>query len=83
MYTVEDETFRRARGIVSALSRELTSQEASGSSHAVDLRELVRSAADSGQPGGEAEYYFRLAVKDQKELFIERGTRIGSLGGIQ
>jgi len=33
--------------------------------------------------GGEAEYYFRLAVKDQKELFIERGTRIGSLGGIQ
>ncbi len=33
--------------------------------------------------GGEAEYYFRLAVKDQKELYIERGTRIGSLGGIQ
>jgi lipopolysaccharide export system protein LptA len=33
--------------------------------------------------GGEAEYYFRLSVKDQKELYIERGTRIGSLGGIQ
>jgi hypothetical protein len=33
--------------------------------------------------GGEAEYYFRLAVKDQKELYIERGSRIGSLGGIQ
>ena len=33
--------------------------------------------------GGEAEYYFRLGVKDQKEIFIERGTRIGSIGGIQ
>jgi hypothetical protein len=34
-------------------------------------------------PGGEAEYYFRLSVKDQRELYIERGTRTGSLGGIQ
>jgi hypothetical protein len=34
-------------------------------------------------PGGEAEYYFRLSVKDQKELYLERGTRAGSLGGIQ
>jgi hypothetical protein len=34
-------------------------------------------------PGGEAEYYVRLSVKDQKELFVERGTRTGSLGGIQ
>jgi len=33
--------------------------------------------------GGEAEYYFRLGVKDQRELFIERGTRLGSIGGIQ
>ena len=33
--------------------------------------------------GGEAEYYFRLGVKEQKEIFVERGTRIGSLGGIQ
>jgi hypothetical protein len=33
--------------------------------------------------GGEAEYYFRLSVKDQRELYVERGTRIGSLGGIQ
>ena len=28
--------------------------------------------------GGEAEYYFRLSVKDQKELFLERGSRTGS-----
>jgi hypothetical protein len=33
--------------------------------------------------GGETEYYFRLQVKDQKEIYIERGTRVGSLGGIQ
>jgi hypothetical protein len=33
--------------------------------------------------GGEAEYYFRLAVKDQKELYVERGNRQGSIGGIQ
>jgi hypothetical protein len=33
--------------------------------------------------GGEAEYYFRIGVKDQKEIYIERGTRVGSLGGIQ
>ncbi|TMQ50021.1 MAG: hypothetical protein E6K73_08745 [Candidatus Eisenbacteria bacterium] len=34
-------------------------------------------------PGGEAEYYFRLGVKEQKEIYIERGTRSGSIGGIQ
>src|SRR5258705_12601926 len=32
---------------------------------------------------GEAEYYFRLGVKEQREIYIERGTRLGSLGGIQ
>jgi hypothetical protein len=33
--------------------------------------------------GGEAEYYFRLSVKELRELYVERGTRTGSLGGIQ
>ncbi len=32
--------------------------------------------------GGETEYYFRIGVKDQKEIYLERGTRMGSLGGI-
>ena len=32
--------------------------------------------------GGEAEYYFRLQVKEQREIYIERGTRSGSIGGI-
>ena len=34
-------------------------------------------------PGGEAEYYFRLGVRDQREIYIERGTRVQSFGGIQ
>jgi lipopolysaccharide assembly outer membrane protein LptD (OstA) len=33
--------------------------------------------------GGEAEYYFRLGIRDQKEIFYERGTRVQSFGGIQ
>lgn len=34
-------------------------------------------------PGGEAEYYFRLGVREQREIFYERGTRAQSFGGIQ
>lgn len=34
-------------------------------------------------PGGEAEYYFRLGIRDQREIYIERGTRVQSFGGIQ
>ena len=34
-------------------------------------------------PRGAAEYYFRLGVHDQKEIFFERGTRSQSFGGIQ
>ncbi|HEY3214935.1 MAG TPA: putative LPS assembly protein LptD [Candidatus Eisenbacteria bacterium] len=33
--------------------------------------------------GGEAEYYFRLGIREQREIYIERGSRIGSIGGIQ
>ncbi len=33
--------------------------------------------------GGEAEYYFRLGVREQREIFYERGTRAQSFGGIQ
>jgi lipopolysaccharide assembly outer membrane protein LptD (OstA) len=33
--------------------------------------------------GGEAEYYFRLGVREQREIFYERGTRVQSFGGIQ
>jgi hypothetical protein len=71
MYTIEDETFRRARAIVSALSRELTSQGAAGSSHPVNLGELVRSAADSVQPGAEAEYVRAIADRLEKSFPVE------------
>jgi lipopolysaccharide assembly outer membrane protein LptD (OstA) len=33
--------------------------------------------------GGEAEYYFRIGIKDLREVFYERGNRTGSIGGIQ
>lgn len=33
-------------------------------------------------PGGEAEYFFRLGVRDQKEIYYERGSRVQSFGGI-
>ncbi len=34
-------------------------------------------------PGGETEYYFRLGIREQKEIFYERGSRVQSFGGIQ
>jgi hypothetical protein len=33
--------------------------------------------------GGEAEYYFRISIKEQREVYAERGTRTASIGGIQ
>jgi hypothetical protein len=34
-------------------------------------------------PGGEAEYYFRIGIKEQKEIYLERGSREMSFGGIR
>jgi hypothetical protein len=34
-------------------------------------------------PGGEIEYFFHLGIREQKEVYYERGTRQQSLGGIQ
>ena len=77
MYTVEDETFVQARAIISALASELMGQHESGSSHPVDLDELVRTAADSLPPGNEAEYARGIADRLEKsypinELFPRR-----------
>ncbi len=33
--------------------------------------------------GGEDEYYFKIGVKEQPEIYIDRGTRAISIGGIQ
>ena len=72
MYTVEDETFRRARTIISALSGELSSQRASGSPHPVDLQELIRRAAATRLPeGGEADYLHAIADRLEKSFPIE------------
>jgi lipopolysaccharide assembly outer membrane protein LptD (OstA) len=48
-----------------------------------DLHCWVASFTRIFTVGGEAEYYFRLAIKEQKEIYVERGTRFGSFGGIQ
>jgi hypothetical protein len=34
-------------------------------------------------PGGETEYYFHLGIREQKEVYYERGTRGQSIPGIQ
>jgi hypothetical protein len=71
MYTVEDETFRQARAIVSAVAAELSGQPRSGPAHTVDLRELIRSAAPSVPAGGEAEFARAIAERLEKSFPIE------------
>lgn len=62
MYAVEDETFTRARSIVTALATELAAQEDSASTGLMDVHELVRRSADVDVPaGGEAAYLSALA----------------------
>ena len=48
-----------------------------------DLHCWVATFTRDFNPGGRAEYYFRIGVKDQRELYLERGSRSSSLGGIQ
>ncbi len=48
-----------------------------------DLHCWIASFSRNFTVGGEAEYYFRLQVKDQREIYYERGTRFRSIGGIQ
>ncbi|HKQ57546.1 MAG TPA: putative LPS assembly protein LptD, partial [Candidatus Eisenbacteria bacterium] len=48
-----------------------------------DLHCWQASFSRSFNPLGEAEYYFRLSIKDQKEIYLERGTRELSFGGIR
>jgi hypothetical protein len=69
MFTVEDETFRQARAIVSAVAAGLSGQRESGSS--VDLSALIRSAAPAVPMGGEAEYVRAIAERLEKSFPIE------------
>lgn len=69
MYAVEDETFSRARSVLTELARELADQEARGQRRPVDLHGLVRRSATSELPsGGEAEYLSAVAA-DLARLF--------------
>jgi hypothetical protein len=69
MYTVEDETFRQARAIVSAVAAELSGQHESEAP--VDLRALIRSAAPAVRVGEETEYVRAIAEKLEKTFPIE------------
>jgi hypothetical protein len=71
MYTVEDETFIQARAILSALARELDAQRLSGTRQAVDLHQLIRSAAPAGlERGEEADYAHGIADRLEKSFPI-------------
>lgn len=48
-----------------------------------DLHCWEASFTRTFNPGAEAEYYFRLSIKEQKEIYLERGTRQTSFGGIR
>lgn len=57
MYSVEDETFQRARAILSALASELSGQASSGLRRPVDVRALIRRSAPVDLPeDGETDY---------------------------
>jgi len=72
MYAVEDATFKQARSIVSAIARELATQEASGARRPVDLQKLVRQSADVEMPeDGEAAYLASVAADLAKLFSIE------------
>jgi len=72
MYIVEDETFLRARSILSALAMELTGQHEPGSGGPVDLRGLVRRSARIDLPeGGETDYLASIADKLERTFPID------------
>jgi len=48
-----------------------------------DLHCWFASFSRSFVVNGEAEYYFRLGLKDLREIYYERGTRVQNFGGIQ
>ncbi|MDH4333717.1 MAG: hypothetical protein OEW24_00385 [Chloroflexota bacterium] len=72
MYVVEDETFRQARSILSALAKELTDREESGSSLPTDLVAVIRRSAQGDLPvGAEAAYVSSLSAALERLFPIE------------
>ena len=47
-----------------------------------DLHCWVATFSRTFNAAGEAEFYFRISVKEQREIYFDRGTRAGSIGGI-
>ena len=48
-----------------------------------DLHCWTASFTRSFNVSGESEYYFKLGIKEQKEIYLERGSREMSFGGIR
>ncbi len=72
MYLVEDETFRQARSILSALAKELTDREDSGSDSPIDLPALIQGSAGVDLPAdGEAAYVAAVARSLERLFPIE------------
>lgn len=73
MYIVEDETFERARSILSCLASELTGQQDSRIQPPVDLQGLIRRSTDVDLPeNGEAAYVNSIADRLQRSYPIEQ-----------
>lgn len=72
MYLVEDETFRQARSILSALAKELSDRDESGSGSPTDLPALIRRSVGVDLPvGGEAAYVAAVARSLERLFPIE------------
>jgi hypothetical protein len=71
MYAIEDDTFRRARSVISALASALSDQKESGVTRPIDLRDLVRQSADDLPEGAEADYLSSVAAELARMFPIE------------
>ncbi len=69
MYVVEDETFRRARSILSALAKELTEREESAVTSLIDLTGLIRRSAGADLPAGGEPAYIAAIARSLERLF--------------
>ena len=66
MYAVDDETFLRARAILSALAAELLAQQTSGAQRPVDAHALIHRSTGETIPEG-AEQAYLAAIADRLE----------------
>lgn len=72
MYVVEDETFRQARALLSALATELRDHDPSGADAPIDLQALIRrSAGGDLSAGGEAAYVASIARSLERLFPVE------------